>query len=366
MARNHAKILTTIWTDPAWVALGSEAQRIYMLALSQPNLSYAGVVPYTARRWRILSRDSSLAAISRAVNELVTSGFVVVDESTEEMVIRTFLKHDGVFKSPNIIRAMWKDYRAIMSPLVRGVVRAQFPTPTPVTVVKAFPEGIPEPFREGLPEGFGEGFAEGSPREGLSPYPYPSPPLGRVTSTKGSGPTERPGAEQASAGAPAGGRPHDELPESYRTGPHADIAHLVLRTGDLDQDLQRLWTLMAHQHLERHTAAGGTRVMHPKGWLKTDADLTAQAYLDDARQVLTNRPRTWLDLIAIDLDPTLSPLDGGTHRSHQARLASEAELSEADAARAARDATPLEDHRAGAAAARAILHRDRADGGGEQ
>lgn len=122
MARDHGRIKWSIWGDPDWRALKESEQRLFKLALTQPGLSYAGVVPFTVRRWASLAADSSIPKIRRAVTALEEARYVVVDEDTEELLIRSYLRNDGLLDSPNICRAAVRDYDAIGSPLLRAVV----------------------------------------------------------------------------------------------------------------------------------------------------------------------------------------------------------------------------------------------------
>jgi hypothetical protein len=119
MARDHGRVFVQIWSDPDWIALSEGAQRAYILALTQPDLSYAGVLAPRYRRWSSLSSTSSLGRIRRAVRELEDCGFVMTDDATEEMWIRTFVKHDGILTFPNVTKAMVKAYRAIQSTPIR-------------------------------------------------------------------------------------------------------------------------------------------------------------------------------------------------------------------------------------------------------
>ena len=96
MARDHGRVLVQIWSDPEWIQLTEAAQRAYILALSQPDLSYAGVLATRYKRWSGFAANSSVTKIRRAVRELEDAGFVMVDDDTEEMWIRTFVKHDGI------------------------------------------------------------------------------------------------------------------------------------------------------------------------------------------------------------------------------------------------------------------------------
>lgn len=119
MAREHARLQCAIWQDADFIALPAAAQRLYMLALSSPELSYAGVVPYTPSRWSRLAPDTTAAQVRRHVALLADARFVVVDESTEEMLIRTYVRHDGILRSPNVTVAMTKAAHRIVSPVIR-------------------------------------------------------------------------------------------------------------------------------------------------------------------------------------------------------------------------------------------------------
>lgn len=119
MARDHARIQCAIWADPDFVALPATAQRTYFVALSQPGLTYAGVVPYTPGRWSMLADGVTPAAVRRDVRTLVDRGFVVVDERSEEMLIRSFVKHDGIMRMPNVAKAMATAAGQIISPTIR-------------------------------------------------------------------------------------------------------------------------------------------------------------------------------------------------------------------------------------------------------
>lgn len=122
MPRDHGRIRWAIWSDDDFRALRGEDQRLFMLLLSQPGLSYAGVVPYTITRWARLASDSTVVKLRKSVNALEADRFVVLDESTEELLVRSFIRHDGLLDSPNICRAAVRDFTAVASPLLRAVI----------------------------------------------------------------------------------------------------------------------------------------------------------------------------------------------------------------------------------------------------
>jgi hypothetical protein len=177
MARGEARLKTSIWQDQDFIGLSSNAQRLYMLALSQPDLSYCGVVSYTPRRWARLAPDTTEKTLERASSELAEARFVLIDEDTEELCIRSFVKHDGLLKSPNLRTAMHRDLASVHSERLR----------------KEITEGLPEGFREPPPKGSGKGLSNGSP-EGSHAYdagPLPQP-LAPTPSPSSSSPSDSP------------------------------------------------------------------------------------------------------------------------------------------------------------------------------
>lgn len=171
MARDHGRIRWAMWNDPDFRDLDEDAQRLFMLALTQPGLSYTGVVPFTLRRWSQLARNSTIPKLRKAVTTLEKARYVVVDEDTEEFLIRSFIRHDGLLNSPNICRAMVKDFPAVGSPLLRAVIVCEIyrlATEEPrLGNDKAWTDVIDPWFPETLCRTFPEGFEGTFPRTHL-------------------------------------------------------------------------------------------------------------------------------------------------------------------------------------------------------
>lgn len=125
MARDHARILLSIWGDDDWRDLPAASQRVYLLALSQPGLSYAGVVPYLPGRWSKLASDTSPGHIRKALGILEERRYVVLDADTEELLIRTFVRNDNVLRFPNVAVSMARAYRQIASHSIRAAFLAE-------------------------------------------------------------------------------------------------------------------------------------------------------------------------------------------------------------------------------------------------
>lgn len=125
MARNHGRILTAIWTDQDFRDRSPEAQRLYMFLLSQPNLNHAGLLPLTLRRWAGAAAGLTVADVRQALDELATARFVLVDEDAEELLIRTLVRNDGVWRQPKVMLAMEGDAREIASPTLQAAFVAE-------------------------------------------------------------------------------------------------------------------------------------------------------------------------------------------------------------------------------------------------
>lgn len=174
MGRSYAKLMTSIWDDPEWRLLEAGPQRLYLMLLSQPGLTFCGVLAYTPRRWAGLVAKMQVRAVLADLDALESRRFLVVDKDTEEVWIRSFVRHDGVLKSPNLVVAAHEDYRSIVSDTIR------------------------QRFLEGLPEGFREGFLK--PPDDPSPKGSPSRARSAPTSSTASPPA--PAAEPHPPGNP--------------------------------------------------------------------------------------------------------------------------------------------------------------------
>lgn len=122
MARDRANINTNIWTDQDWRDLPMAEQHLYMMLLSHPTLSYAGVGDWRTARLAAMTGDATPQSITAAAEGLQAARFVFIDEETEEILIRSFLRHDGLLKQPKLSISMVNAYGAIASSRIREVV----------------------------------------------------------------------------------------------------------------------------------------------------------------------------------------------------------------------------------------------------
>jgi hypothetical protein len=109
MARDYARIMTSIWRNKEFRALSEQQQRAYLFLVTQPDISAAGVLPLRMRRWAEMSSTSSPDGLAQLFKELESGRFIAVDWDAEELLIRSFIRWDGGFNNPKrrpvIIRA---------------------------------------------------------------------------------------------------------------------------------------------------------------------------------------------------------------------------------------------------------------------
>lgn len=127
MARNHARILTAIWDDPEFCRLTPGAQRMFMALLTQAKITMVGSLDYVPKRWATQAAGLTVADVETAVTELEDARFVLVDRDVDELVIRTFVEHDGAARSGTQRAAMWSAWTALASPVLARMVLDEIP-----------------------------------------------------------------------------------------------------------------------------------------------------------------------------------------------------------------------------------------------
>lgn len=123
MARDHARIKTSIWTeDPDFLALKVAEQHAYLMLASNPGLSRCGVLAYIPGRFDHLAADMTPARFRAAVAGLRAARFVVLDERTQELLLRSYVRHDGVLDRLNMGKATGTAFEAVVSRQIRRAI----------------------------------------------------------------------------------------------------------------------------------------------------------------------------------------------------------------------------------------------------
>ena len=125
MARGEARIFSAIWGQPDWRALSVEAQWAYMMLLSQADLAQDGVISLRERRWASLADGVTAEDMHKRLDELAASRWIVIDDMTGELLIRSLIRWDRVYLQPNVMRAAVAHLSTVESREIRSVLYAE-------------------------------------------------------------------------------------------------------------------------------------------------------------------------------------------------------------------------------------------------
>lgn len=122
MVRNYAQLNISVWNDDDFRALTPAAQHLYFLLLSHPTLSYCGVGDWRPQRIAKMATGWDAEQVKLAGAELIDRMFILVDQGTEEFLVRTFVKNDPLMRQRNLGVSMARAYSLVASEGIRGVV----------------------------------------------------------------------------------------------------------------------------------------------------------------------------------------------------------------------------------------------------
>lgn len=307
----YGKLFSRIWSDPEFTALDARAQQLYALLISHSSRNLAGVLPLTLKRWASSTHDATIDNVTDALNQLSANKFLVIDWDTEEVLIRTFIRNDEVYRQPNLMKSARKLARQVQSAALKWALHDEMvrlpnhkDDAQTNEVANALVEGLPKPFQEPFDKPFSEGFAEPMPegwgvgvsyvgKGNTSTYhlkPSPTPAAAPLA--------EPPDAQAATSGA--------ALVQAVIPREHPDAVKTMLRvraselinTGTSPADVEealRLWLTKPHlgpnvlpslvSEVLRRRNGNHTTNGHQPHKLRTLAELTQKARAAEAAQL---------------------------------------------------------------------------------
>lgn len=170
MARSFGRVLASIWGDDDFAALTTPARLMYLFFLSQSDLDHAGLIPLRIRRWGKALRITT-AEIEKMVAELDATRFTVSDDDTEELLVRSLIRRDEVYRQPNVFKSAAASAVACESPSLKSALlseirRLDLSASSPdIRRTQADLIAALEPFAKGsatLSEGFGDSASDTS------------------------------------------------------------------------------------------------------------------------------------------------------------------------------------------------------------
>lgn len=121
MARHFGRVLASIWEDGDFRALAAESRLMYVFLLSQPDLDHAGIIPLRERRWaRALA--FTVDDVASCLKGLAAGRFTVMDEDAEELLIRSLIRRDEIWKQPNVFKSACASAISAQSPRIKAAL----------------------------------------------------------------------------------------------------------------------------------------------------------------------------------------------------------------------------------------------------
>ena len=122
MARTYAQVRVSVWQDDDFRDLPIEAQHLYFLLLTAPTMNLAGVSDWRPERIASLAHGWTSAAVRKAARILEQRRYILTDDSTEEVLVRTLVKHDGILRNPKLATGMVSAWTGTFSKRLRAAI----------------------------------------------------------------------------------------------------------------------------------------------------------------------------------------------------------------------------------------------------
>lgn len=204
MANAAGMLKESIWRDKDFRALPRTAQTLYAQLLSQKELDRAGVQPLQVTKWAKGCDEITDSDVWDDLKVLEAHRFVFVDEDSDELFIRSYMRQCEVARYPNILKNAIRCAGLVASEKIRHELAAELRRLRKAEATRKADEIDPDP-------------ANGSETE-LNPsetVPEPLNGSGTLAEPRGYGP----GSGSVTLGSTqVGERPqksqHDELPPS--------------------------------------------------------------------------------------------------------------------------------------------------------
>lgn len=122
MARDYAQVRVTIWGDEDFRRLTPAGQHLYLVLSTSAGLNHCGVADWRPPRISANAAGWTAAAVEESAEELRSRLYVVTDDITEEILIRSFIRSDRILLNPKMAIAMVRAYSTVASSTLRGVI----------------------------------------------------------------------------------------------------------------------------------------------------------------------------------------------------------------------------------------------------
>jgi hypothetical protein len=120
--KDHARINLDIWGNEDWLDLTPAAQHLYFVLWTSPQLSYCGCGDWHPGKIAAKAKGWTVSAVHAAAAEMSRALFLIIDTDTDEFILRSWIKHDGLWRIPNMAVSMANARADLASRVLRAVI----------------------------------------------------------------------------------------------------------------------------------------------------------------------------------------------------------------------------------------------------
>ena len=120
MARDHARIHLDIWGDDDFLDLPVDAQMLYFTLYTSEGRTLCGAHQWSAKKLTQRAGDWTVDRIEAAAQILSERLFLIIDADTDECLLRSWIKHDGLWRTPNMAVSVANARGNVASRTLRG------------------------------------------------------------------------------------------------------------------------------------------------------------------------------------------------------------------------------------------------------
>jgi hypothetical protein len=128
MPRSHGVLKVEVWEAASeFRRLPLAGQWAYAMLISQPQINNLGVLPYVPEKWWRFAYGLDRSGLDQLLDLLEQRRYTITDVETGELLVRTFIRHDGVWKVPKLVTNARRLWRETESPRIRGYLADRHP-----------------------------------------------------------------------------------------------------------------------------------------------------------------------------------------------------------------------------------------------
>ena len=121
MARSYGRLFTSIWNDKDFRPLSVGAKLMYAFLISQDDIEHSGIIPFRPPRWA-KELGEPAEDVTAWLKELDQHRYIITDEEEGELLVRSLIRRDDIWKQPNVFKAAAASAKAAKSPQIKAAL----------------------------------------------------------------------------------------------------------------------------------------------------------------------------------------------------------------------------------------------------